>query len=772
MLTDIRYGLRVLVRDRAFAIVALLTLALGIGVSTAIFSVIYGAVIRPLPYPDADQLVSMSVSRSAPSLDDARSWRNATGVLSGIGSAHGPSQIIVDGVEPERVAALDVSEGYLELFGVSAVVGRLIDRGDVRIGAEPVVMVGWRYWQGRLGGKLDVVGTMLLLESGSAAIIGVLPQSFDPDIAVVRPLQPNELNRSSRRSAALRTYARLKKGVSISQAQSNLDELLSVTGDSRGSGTRLESLYQVVTSDYRSTVNALSCAVALILVIACVNISGFLLARCPLRERELAIRMSLGASRGRIIRQLVTESVVLGLAGGAGGIALAWLSLDGLVAILPVSLAWNSAPPLSLPVLGFAVSLAFAASLMFGTLPALRLSRMDPGPHLGLRSGRVGATWSRWGAQLLMIAEAALAVILLAGAGLLLRSVARASLVDVGFNPEQVLMVSSTPLGPAFRSVTYYSALIGSLKRIPGVEAVGAIDLPPLGGADSSTVAQVPGEKPVSVYIRHVLPDYFAATGIPVRAGVSFQEADTRLNQPPVVINQQAASLLFGAVDSVGRTVTVGKVAQTVIGVVGDVRHGGPLWPPEPEVYSLADKDTSQPLTTVLRVGSGTRISVDQIRSAAKGVGPSILFEGVRSGSDLFDDRILKQRHRALLFGLLGGLGVFLATIGIGSMTAYAVSRRTREIGIRMAFGAQARDILLSVTIDAVLASLLGTVAGLGLARLGTKLIAAFLFETSPNDLAVFTLAGIVFAVTAWGAAWLAGRRAARVDPTIAMRAD
>ncbi len=748
------------------------------------FSIVCAAILRPLPYPSPDELVTAHVLEASgsgrtgafPSLDDVRLWRTQGHVFSAAGVTHGASSIIVEGAQPERLTVQEVSEGYLEVFGVSPVVGRLIGREDVSVGAPAVVMIGARYWQGHLGGRSEVVGTVLRCPEGPATIIGVVPESFSAETAVWRPLQSRDLARADRRGGGLRTYARLRDLYSRDEAQRALTSLvgLQASGEpAKAVGVRLDSLYESTTSAYLPTLRTFTWAVGLVLLIACANVSSLLLARGRVRRPEIALRASLGASRGRLVRQLLTESLVLGLAGGGAGIVLAWATIDVLVSVVPISLPTNAPAVVDVSVFAFGVALAVSTSVLFGLIPALSLTRETLGVRLGQASRRVSGTLSRRSGQVLVGVEVALAVILLTAAGLLLRSLARVEATGIGFDPERVILVSSEPVD---RTPTvfaeYYSELLKFLKTIPGVEAAGAVDLAPLSGIDSVTFAQLPGDRSVEIHDRRVLPSYFKALGLSLRAGREFGDADLQGAAMRTVLNEQAAKLLFPGASAVGRIVTIHGASHEIIGVVGDVRYGGPLWPSSAEAYFLPDPSVARPLTAVLLVSPGSAIPLDRIRQIAQGMGPRIVFEGARSESVALADRTVAPRHRAMLFGILGGLGLVLALVGIAGMTAYSVAQRTREVGIRIACGARPSVVVRAIVKDSAWPIAIGLLVGISGAMVGTKVIASFLFETKSTDPATFATAAALLGFTALVASWLPARRAARVDPVQALRAE
>jgi putative ABC transport system permease protein len=785
VLQDARYGVRLLLKHRAFSMVAILTLAVGIGVSTALFSVIDVALLRPLPYPHPEQLVDVAVRQTnngesgsyAPSMADIRAWREAGRSFAhvGAGRVRGFLPRVVDAGAPERLIVGEVSEGFLEVFGVKPLLGRGVEIEDLHEGAPLVALLGHGYWQSRFGGVPDVIGRVIRIADVPATIVGVLPAGFYRETAVWLPEQI-PASRANFRGSGTPVQGRLRPGVTIVDAERELTEITSRIASGPGQATdvrvELTSMYDNETSGSGKTITLLAWTVSLILLIACVNVAGLLLARGAIREPELAIRASIGAGRARLVRQLLTESLILAFAGGLVGLVLAWTSLDALVAIIPISLPSNSPASLNLPVLGFAAILSVVSSVAFGLVPALRISRAQMGVPLAIASRRHRSALSRRGGQLLIAAEVALAVVLLAGAGLMVRSFERLAAVDVGFDPSTVLTMEVEPLDPAPNVLRhYYPALLGAIRTLPEVAAAGAVDYLPL--RDGSVVTFVNGAGQTNLNMRQVLPGYFEAIGLPVKLGRHPTESDRTGAEHVVLINEEAARLFFPDGSPVGRFLqTIGESPRRIIGVVGNVRHYGPLSAPRPEVYQLYGQTAPQPLRIVLRPRPSAVLSGDRLREMAHAVGPKVLVERIRLATDDLGETVVTPRRRTLLLSLLGGLGVLLTLVGVFSMTAYAVARRTQEIGIRMAFGAGPADVVLTMVRDAAWPALLGLSVGMTVALFATRVVQSFLFETTPHDPATFAAVAVIMIVAALVAAWVPARRAARVDPVIALRAE
>ena len=796
LLQDGRYGIRQLLRQPAASAVAVLTLALGIGVSTAIFSVIDATMLRPLPYADPEQLVEVGVeiarpdgrtSRPTASMEDMRAWQSAADVFSAVAAAGSAFRgRIADGPEPERLRVAHYTEDYLAMHGIQPVLGRPFNRADTEPGAAAVALLGHGYWQSRFGGRSDVIGTVVRLDDDVATVVGVMPAWFNPTTPIATPLQVPVKEFSRRGTGRLSVYARLQPGVTVEQASERLSQRMAgmpqPDGSVRQVKVRVDSRLESITSRYRTTVNVLGGAVGLILLIAAVNVAGLLLARGASRQAELAVRASIGASRPRLIRQLLTESVVLAVPATAVGILLAWLTLDLIVANLPLTMPANSPVAVNVKVLLLTAALLVPTTILFGLVPALRLSRVRIGSVMARSSRQVGSSLSRRGSQALIAAEVALAVVLVAGAGLMIRSFVRIAAVDLGFNPDGLLTMEVLPLdrSPSAHK-EYYRALQQRLQATAGIRSVGIIDNFALGGGGSYTSVAAAG-KSTSVSIFEMTPGYLETIGVNLREGRLPTDNDFASGLRGVVLNEAAARAIFPDGSAVGRELArsgADKRTWTVLGVIGNVRHGGPLADNEAmrglQVFfplAPSEDDLNQAMTVVVRAADGEPGMGDRLRQAAYAVGPRVLVERIRSAEDLFGASVITPKRQMVLLGLLGGLGLTLALVGVFGMTAYAVTRRTAEIGVRMAFGARPAQVVRTMLRDAVVPIGIGTLVGIGAALLATRTIESFLFQTPPTD--PFTLAAVaaILAVTGCLAALIPSMRAARVDPVLALRTE
>jgi putative ABC transport system permease protein len=642
-----------------------------------------------------------------------------------------------------------------------------------------VALLGHAFWQQEFGGEPSVLGRTIRIADRAVTIVGVLPPGFYKETAAWQPSSPYVVQRGSGTPAILR----LRPGVTTAQAKAAL-EAVTVPGRVMGPQQApaqlvITSMYDDETSQFGATINTLALAVGLILLIACVNVAGLLLARGATRDVELAIRAAIGAGRGRLVQQLLTESVILAIVGACVGVLFAYLALDSLVALIPLSLPANSPVRINATVLTFALTLSVATALIFGLVPALKLSRA---PKLIASTlavgGRSGAPLSKRAGQSLIAVEVALALVLMTGAGLILRSFARLVAVDLGFDTANVLTLEVEPLEQtATVRRDYYTALTQALRQLPEVASAGAIDQLALGGGGSYGFPTADNGAHVEGPQRTVLPGYLEAMGVRPVAGRLLETADLPLAEA-VVINSSLARKYFDD-KAVGHTLrTTGPHSQSfrIVGVVANLRHGGPEGRVQPEMYILPKttdvENEAMQLAMVMRLRDGASVSVDRLKQLAESIGPRVLVGSARPAADVVGQQVAKPRNRMLLLTMLGTFGLLLTLVGIFSMTAYAVARRTREIGVRMAFGARPAQVVGVMIRDAFWPVVFGLMAGLAGTYFATRFIESFLFQTTPTD--PLTLAAVVLLLAGATAlaAWLPARRAAAIDPVTALRAE
>lgn len=781
-LQDLRHGVRQLLRQPISSTVAILTLTLGISLSTALFSIVYATIFRPLPYPNPEQLITIHIEernpdgssvRLTPSMEDMRTWQAVDDVFSNLaGWGHIFRGRILSGPSPQRVEVRQFTEWYLALYGVTPSLGRGFSRADTRHGAPVVALLGYGFWQREFGGRPDVLDTTLRLDNEVATVIGVLPASFHPDTQLAVPLriEPDEFSR--RGTGRVQVDARLRPGISIEEAQARL-----VGGE--GVQPVINSQLELFISRYQLSVTVFSLAVALLVLLACVNVTGLLLARGSVREREFALRASLGANRRRLLLQVLSETLILTLASGGLSVVLASASLDAIVANLPFTLPANSAAAINGTVLGLTLLLLMAVAILSGLWPALRLSRPRV-DALMLQASPARSALSRRAGQCLIAAEVMVAVVLLAGAGLMLRSVQRIDAVDLGFEPEGLVTMQVQPLdsSPAAHQV-YYNTVLQQLRAVPNISSAAAVDSFVLGGGATYTLVST-STKEIPSAVFEATPDYLGTIQARVLGGRLPHEQDYAAGSALVVINESAARTLFPTESAVGRNLmrTGDAASWSISGVVADIRHGGPLSTRsigQPQVFfpfEPTDANLHRPMTIVVRTSGHPLGVLEQMRRIAHSSGPRAVLERIQTAETLFDEEVLAPRKRAVLLGLVGAFGLLLAVAGVFATTAFAVVRRTREIGVRIAIGARPGQVVGMLVLDAALPLTAGVAAGLGGAWMSTRMIDSFLFQTSPTDPS--TLAGVAGIVMISGllAATIPAAIAATMEPTRTLRAE
>jgi putative ABC transport system permease protein len=695
----------------------------------------------------------------------------------GMGRVSGFTPLIVDAETPQRLIVAEASEDFLETYGVAPILGRAIQFEDTQEGAPSVALLGHAFWQREYGGDPGVLGRTLRVQDEPMTIVGVLPSGFFNETAVwqSRQFTPGWLER---RGSGTPVIARLRPGVTLEQARSVLDALTPESAASASARVIIESMYDDETEGFGATIRTLAMAVGLIVMIACVNVAGLLLARGATRDVELAIRTSIGAGRGRLVRQLLTESLLLATAGAIVGVLIAYVSLDSLVALVPMSLPANSPVEINATVLAFSLALTILTALIFGLVPALKLSRAPRSISRVLAvSGRGGAPLSRRAGQMLIGIEVALALVLMTGSGLIVRSFAKLVSVDLGFDPGNVLTLEVEPLTQVARARReYYASLVDAVRRQPEVISAGAMDQLGLRGGGSYFFPTADNGANVEGPQRTVLPGFFEALGVHAIAGRLLEDAD-RGSGEAAVVNARVAEQYFAG-DAVGHTLrTQGKNTRVwrIVGVIPVLRHRGPQGRTGPEMYVLPDpvgEEDSRPLAIVMRLRDGAFLPIDRLKHVAQSIGPRVLVGKAIPLDGIVSEQVMRPRHRMLLLSLLGLFGFALTLVGIFSMTAYSVARRTREIGVRMAFGARPLQVVGVMVRDVAWPVVLGLVVGLASTYYATRVIKSFLFQTTPYDPATLGAVVMTLAAAAGLAAWLPARSAASVDPVAALRAD
>ena len=797
---DFVYALRALRSAPGFALVALLTLALGIGANTAIFSVVRGVLLAPMPFPNADQVMRVwqanpgeNETRSQVSEPDYLEWRTASKRFASMGAywyMPGGSGADLTGIgTPERVEGAYITPGFFATLGARAAIGRTIRDEEAVVGNDRFIVLSHGFWQRRLGSDRSIIGRALTIDGNPYTVVGVMPPEFTfpaDRIDYWMPLStmgPDAIGRQ-RGSRFMDVVGRLAPGVTPAQAH---DELAAVARriserepDARGwSDVTVLPVREALVGEVRRPLLVLLGAVAFVLLIACVNIAGLLLARATARQSELAVRSALGAGRGRIVRQLVTESMVLALLGGVLGIGLAYIGVRALGALGAAELPRAPGIRMDSTVLLFALGLSTLSGLLFGLLPALRAtSRNLQGVLRAGARGTVGGAGQRLRSAL-VVAEVALAVVLVVGAGLAAKSFSRLLQVDPGFQPQNVLAVR---LGMAFgrlgegRMPEYYQALLARIAAVPGVEVVGSAKNFPLRGMGEPWTMMVPsggsgaGEREVRVPTIHASADYFRAMGIPLRSGRTFTLADRDSTPPVFVVTEAFARRYWPNENAVGKTVRLGNTPVQIIGVVGDFRQRSLTEPPEPMAFIHYLQNMRSGLSLAVRTSGPPLRYANAIREAIWSVDRDQTITSVETMSAVVGGNVTRPRLLATLLLLFGVMGLTLGVLGIYGVLAYAVSQRRQEIGVRVALGATPRSVLGLVVGQGMGLAVVGVVAGIAGALALTRLMASVLYEVRATDPATFATVVVVLLGAALVASWLPARRALRIDPVQALR--
>ncbi|HEY7181210.1 MAG TPA: ABC transporter permease [Blastocatellia bacterium] len=791
MFQDLRFGFRMLLKNSGFTLIAVLTLALGIGANTAIFSIVNALILRPLPYPGSERLVWVDYASSRNTGGEVLSahflnWQGQSQTLKGIAQFEPATRTLTGAGEPERVEAGLVTASFFTTLGAQPLApGRNFTAAEDKSGGEPVVILSYGLWQRRYNGDQDIVGKTITLNDSSFTVVGVTPANFRffRPFDVWLPLAIDlERDRAVGNSSSQSTVARLKPGVSIEQARAELDALLQRYEATKPEGRpridlrpRLVPLQKLLLGDTRRPLLILLSAVGLVLLIACANVANLLLARAGAREKELAIRGALGAGRLRLARQLLTECLLLAMAGSAAGLLLAYW-LIGLLGSLNSADALGemgrvAAITIDLRVLGFTLIITLVTGLLFGLLPALRFSRTDL--SVSLKEGGRGGAGGRGLRNALMVSEVALAVVLLVGAGLLIRSFAKLLNVDPGYRAENLLTARIT-LPPRYRdnSRRLYEQILQRLAAIPGVTSVGATSHLPLLGYNLGAMLSVEGRPPLDAPISSVNPDYFRTMGISLRAGRLLNDSDTQDAPSVAVLSETLARRLFPDQDPLGKRFRLpgsGAELTTVVGVVGDIRHKGLDRDIENALY-LSYRQTPRGMALLLRSAVEPSILAPALRNAIREIDPALPVYEMITMDERLSNSVAARRFNLLLLGGFAALALLLAGVGVYGVISYVVTQRTREIGIRMALGAQRADIArLFIKRGMAVVSL-----GVGLGLLGafalTRLMSSLLFNVGANDPLTFSCVALLLSLVALAACYLPARRAARIDPLASLR--
>lgn len=799
LLQDLRYALRTMLRQPGFTAAVVIALALGIGANTAIFSVVNGVLLRPLPYESPDQIVWLwdtqpQIPTAPASLPDFIDWRNQNQSFEYLAAYLHGNMFMDRGDGAQDTSVGLVTPDMFSLFRVSPILGRTFTDEETQPGRFRVAVLSESIWQRRFGSDPNVLDQTVSLSGALYTIIGVLPAGFGfPNEAELwRPL-PMNMARLDRGPHYLRVVGRLKSDVTLAQAQAEMSSIAASLAQQypekiAGHGVKLDRLSDVVIGDIRPALLVLFGAVGFVLLIACANVANLMLARAGARQREIAVRTALGASRSRIIRQLLTESVLLAILGGAAGLLMAVWAVDSMVAISPDTIPRVREVAVDPRVAFFTLLISLLTGVVFGLAPALQVSKPDLTDALK-ECGRTSAGVHRNRLRsLLVISEIALSLVLLVGAGLMIRSFARLNRVETGFNPEKLLTMGVTLLPTKYpqdeQVGAFYSQLLERLGTAPGVESAGAISELPLAGSNTNDSFTIEGRPPVAkedeplTEYRVVTPRYFKSMAIPLLAGRDLAETDTRQSPNVVVINEAFARRHFASEDPIGHRIRLqGQFRDPliIVGVVGDVRHFGLNEQPVAEAYVPFLQDPlsetyRRSMTIVARTESEPLGIAASLRAQLTSLDASLPVYSVKPMTEYLRDSLSRRRFNTILLSAFAGVALLLAAVGIYGVMSYGVAQRTHEIGIRLALGAQARDILSLVVGQAMLLTLAGITVGAAAAYALTRVMESLLFEVSATDPLTFAVISILLAGVALAACFVPARRATKVDPMIALR--
>jgi predicted permease len=849
LLQDIRYALRMLAKSPGFAAIAILTLALGIGANTAIFSMVNGVMLSALPVPDPQRLVVLhwSAKKSPKSLDSSgfgdcdvkqegegaascsisypmfRALQSRANVFSSVAAFAGPVQLALSGNgAPSTVQVMLATGDYFRTLQVRAALGRTIAPSDDTVAAAPVAVLAYGYWKSAFGESPSVIGRSVFLNNIAFTIVGVADPSFttltpgkSQDMWIPATMAPRvtpadwEMKFDSDHSIWLLAVARLKPGVSIGQAQATADvifrnevlhgakPLFTQDADPRMAVTQAWTALSRERNRMAEPIYVLALAVGMVLLIACANVAGLTLARSATRQKEMAVRLALGAGRARIIRQLLTESVLLSVAGGALGIAFAWWGRDVLVSLLrsgsehPLGFSFG----IDARVLAFTAAASLLTGILFGLAPSLRGARVDLTPVLKEGAGsssavaRPGGRWLSAGNGL-VVAQIALSVVVLVGAGLLVRTLENLRSINPGFDPQNVLLfgIDPTLLGYSPTQIqNLYRDLQGQLAAVPGVTSVSYSSDSLLDDGWWSTGLHIEGQpanEDADTDMLAVGPEFFSTMHIPLRAGRAFTPADIAqavsaeqtpkgakptANQSPLamIVNESFARKYFANQNPLDKQATRSGQALQIVGLVGDTKYGDLRTPVEPLAFIAA---VNRGVEFELRTGMDPAALVSAVRKVAARVDSAVPLFDIRTQTEQIDRLLAQERLIARLSGFFGVLALVLACIGLYGLLSYEVARRTRELGIRMALGAQQRDLLRLVVGQGILLALIGAGIGIGAAMGVTRFMATMLYGVHASDPLTFAGVAILLTLVALAACYIPARRAMRVDPMVALR--
>ena len=796
LIQDLRYALRMLLKNPGFAAVAVIALALGIGANTAIFSVVNTILLRSLPYDDPDRLMVVKENKLpqfpefSVSPGNFLDWQKQNASFEKLAAVQGSSYNLVTGdAEPERLDGARVSAGLFEMLGVKPVQGRTFLEEEDQPGHQNVVVLSSNLWKRRFGSDPNIIGQSITMSAASYTIIGIMPPSFqfpDRDIDLWTPIAFTAAQAQQHGSHYVAVIGRLKPGVTTEQARTEMSGIAARLAEqypnsNAGWSTIVVPMQQFEVRDIKPALLVLLGAVALVLLIACANVANLLLARSTARQKEIAIRTALGASRSRVVRQLLTESVLLAVVGGGAGLLLAAWGTRSLLALAPEDLPRVKDVALDGRVLGFTLLVTLITGIVFGLVPALQASR--PNLNETLKEGGRGTTGGHHRIRSsLVITEVALALVLLVGAGLLIRSFIRLQQVNPGFNTKNAMSANVALPGRKYPNsdqyLSFFTQLMEKIAALPGVVAVGATQSLPIQGDYlvgfniQGRPPDPPGEDKSTNYYA-VTPDYFKAMGIPLLRGRLFTEQDSK-NAPRVaVINETMARTYFSDEDPIGKGINLSQGREgfrEIVGIVGDVKQYGLAQPTTLQTYEPYLQMPFSAVTLIVRTEGNPAALSGSIRSEVLALDKEQPVSRIRTLDQIISGSVQQQRFTMLLLGVFAAVALILAAVGLYGVMSYAVTQRTHEIGIRMALGANTGNVLRLVVGHGMLLALIGVVIGLGGAFAFTRLMSKLLFAVSTTDPVTFVGISVLLTGVALVACLVPARRATKVDPMVALR--
>jgi len=800
---DLKYAVRMLAKNRGFAAVAVLTLALGIGANTAIFTVVNGVLLRPLAFRDPSRVVLVTEQSQFPTMTTSyqnyMDWRDESHTFESMEASRFTNVTLTGLGEPERFPARMITAGLLPMLGVAPVAGRSILPAEDRAGGAPVAMISYGLWQRRFGGSADSIGKTITLDSQPYTLVGVLPPRFQllQPADIFLPFEPWAKTLPDDRNwhPGIIPVARLKSTATIEQARAEMKTITArlekqYPDYNTGTSATVVHLQDQIVQNVRPALLVLLCAVAFILLIACANVANLLLARAASRSREIAVRTALGASRSRVVSQLLTESLLIAAVGGGLGLLVAHAALGPLLRLSAGSVPNLDSITVDRWVLLFTALASLLTGVLFGLVPAMRTAKLDVRETLneGGRSTTGGAASHRLRA-LLVVTEIALAMLLLVGAGLLLRSFERMQSTQPGFTPDHLLAadipLSQSAYGKPDERFAFFDRLLERARSMPGVRAAGAASFLPMAGNGSIIHFNIYGRPPKSPHefvaagYRTITPGYLETLGVPLISGRMFTDVDNEKAQAVVVVNTFFVRQFFGGESPLGKRMQLGALPDKdvpwmeIVGVVGDVRPGLGT-DPQAEMYlPYRQADGVLPvfaLSVILRTSVEPQAETSALRAALSDIDKDQPLVNVRTMEDNMAVSVAQPRFRTWLLGLFAVLALLLSTIGIYGVMSYSVNQRTHEMGIRITLGAQPLDVFRLVTGHGLRLALLGVAIGCVASLALTRVLRSFLYDVSALDPLTYISVGLILVAVGFFASYWPARRATRVDPLIALR--